>query len=174
MKIKQRHRKLIFDVLAVIIALLSVVLIYVGLQSFLATSRPIVITGSGSMSPAIEMGDIVVVQGVSASSIQVGDIIVFEEPNIGELTIHRVIQIETREDGSIYFTTKGDANPSKDSRPVSATNVYGRVIYRIPYVGYIAIHPAIPIAISIGIIMLLFLWPEKKKKSRRKRSKPLY
>ncbi|MFQ5999496.1 MAG: signal peptidase I [Candidatus Bathyarchaeia archaeon] len=168
MKLRHKHRKLIIDVLIIVIVVLSVFFTYLGLQFFLATNKPLVIVASGSMSPALEVGDIVIVQGVPATEIKVGDIIVFEEPNRNELTVHRVIEIETKEDGTIFFTTKGDANPIQDTSSVDSSLVHGRVINRIPYLGYIAINPIIPIILVIIIVIILFLWPEKTKRFRRK------
>jgi len=170
MKLNPKHRKLVIDVLVIVIILLTVFFIYIGLQFFLATDRPLVIVASGSMSPALEMGDIVIVKGVPATEIKIGDIIVFREPYRNELTVHRVVNIETKEDGTISFTTKGDANPIHDS-PVDSSLVRGRVVNRIPYLGWVALNPLIPIILVIIIVAVLFLWPEKTKRFRRKHKK---
>jgi len=166
MKFKPKQRKLITSILTIAIPILSVVAIYFGLQIVLATKTPFLSVASGSMNPALEVGDLVIVQGVSPTSIQVGDIIVFDKPQ-GSRTIHRVNKTQTLENGTALFTTKGDANPFVDTQPVPEHRVHGRVIHRIPYIGWLALDPTIPIIIISTIIIIIILWPEKRRKSRR-------
>jgi len=118
------------------------------------------------MSPALEAGDLVMVQGVPASGIQAEDIIVFNDPD-GTPTIHRVIRTETLQNGTIQFKTKGDANPSEDAYWTLEQSVHGRVIYRIPYIGWLALDPTVPIMILSIIAIIMILWPEKRRKRRR-------
>jgi len=166
MKLKPKHRRVIMEVSAVAVVVLSVVGIYFGLQIALATTNPWVAVASGSMSPALEVGDLVIIQGVQASSIQVGDIIVFDAPQ-GSRTIHRVTRIQTLPNGTIQFKTKGDANPNEDLQWVPEQNVHGRAIHRIPYIGWLALDPTIPIIIVSTLIIIIILWPEKRRKLRR-------
>jgi len=71
--------------------------------------------GSGSMQPAINVGDTIRVKRVTNGSlIEVGDIIVFKKPNGNdEQIVHRVESKELH-DGLWYFKTKGDNNNSED------------------------------------------------------------
>jgi len=171
-KLKPKQRKLIVNILTILIPILSAVSIYLGLQIALATTTPWVAVASGSMSPALEVGDLVIVQGVPPTSIQVGDIIVFDPPQESR-TIHRVTQIQTLPNGTIQFKTKGDANPTEDDW-IQEQNVHGRVLYRIPYIGWLALDPTIPIIIIAIIIIIIFLWPEKHRKRKKwKLSRPL-
>jgi signal peptidase len=96
--------------------------------------RPNLVSGS-SMAPALNPGDIVIVQPVEPESIQVGDIIrvVREDTPI----LHRVIEIRD-EGGSREFTTQGDANNVPD-QPVRADQIDGRVVLVIPKIGWLAI-----------------------------------
>jgi len=169
MKLKPKHRRVIIEVSAVAVAVLSVIGIYIGLQIALATTTPWVAVASGSMNPALEVGDLMIIQGVPASSIQVGDIIVFDKPQ-GSRTIHRVTRIQTLPNGTIQFKTKGDANPNEDLQWIPEQNVHGRVIHRILYIGWLALDPTIPIIIVSIIIIIIILWPEKTK--RKFRHKP--
>ena len=118
------------------------------------------------MRPALEVGDLVIIQGVPASSIQVEDIIIFDSRQ-GARTIHRVTRIETLQNGTIQFKTKGDANPSEDADWIPERNVHGRVVYRIPYIGWLALDPTVPIMIISIIAIVIILWPEKRRKLRR-------
>ena len=167
MKLKPKHRKLIINILTIAIPILSVIAIYFGLQIALATTTPWVTVASGSMSPALEVGDLVIVQGVPASNIQVGDIIVFDSPQ-GVRTIHRVTRIQTLPNGTIQFKTKGDANPNEELHWIPEQNVHGLVIHRIPYIGWLALDPTIPIIIISTIVIIIVIWPERSKRRRRK------
>jgi len=165
-RFKRKRRKLIINILTIVVPILSVVAIYFGLQIVLSTGTPLVTVASGSMSPALETGDLVIIQGTPANSIQIGDIIVFDSPS-GTLTIHRVTRIQTLQNGTIQFKTKGDANSDEDLYWTLEENVHGQVLHRIPYIGWIALDPAIPMTIIIILIIILILWPEKRRKLRR-------
>mgnify|MGYP000167901275 FL=1 len=91
---------------------------------------------SGSMSPTIEAGDIVVVDEASPSDIEEGDIITFDRtPGDDKRTMHRVVGVVSQNDRR-YFRTKGDANEEADPQLVPADAVIGTVQFSIPYVGW--------------------------------------
>lgn len=167
MKLKPKYRRVIIEVSAVAVAVLSVIGIYLGLQIALATTTPWVAVASGSMSPALEVGDLVIVQGISPTSIQVEDIIVFDPPQ-GSRTVHRVTRIQILPNGTIQFKTKGDANPNEDLQWIPEQSVHGRVLYRIPYLGWLALDPTIPIILIMITVIVILLWPLKTKRFRRK------
>jgi signal peptidase len=158
---------MLLDVLTIITFILAVIGVYSGLRFFFSTDMPLVAVASGSMRPALEVGDLVIVQGIPASEIKEGDIIVFNRPSEKTYTIHRVIAIETLANETIRFKTKGDANPTEDPW-ILEQDVKGRVLYRIPYIGYMTLIPAIPITIAIIIIIIILLWPEKTKRFHHK------
>ncbi len=83
---------------------------------------------SGSMSPALKTGDMVIVKPVS--KYQSNDIITFNSHQNFTVT-HRIIK-ET--DGS--FITKGDANSVTDQNPIKTSDVLGKVFFTIPKIGY--------------------------------------
>jgi signal peptidase len=166
MKLKNKQRKLLIDILIIITILAAFFLAYVGLRLFLATDNPFIVIASGSMSPALEVGDVIIVQGVPPTSIQIGDIIVFDSPQKTQ-TIHRVTQIQTQSNGTILFKTKGDANPGEDAYLTPEQNVHGRVSYRIPWLGWLALIPMIPMTIAIIIIIIVLIWPEKRRKTKK-------
>ena len=166
MKLKNKQRKLLIEVLTIIAILVAVFLAYMGLQFFLATDTPWVAVASGSMSPALKVGDIVIVQGVPPTSIQVGDIIIFDSPQRVR-TIHRVTKIQTLPNGTTQFKTKGDANPTEEHYWTPEQNVHGRVLYRIPYLGWLALDPTIPIITIVIIIIIILVWPKKHRKHKK-------
>jgi len=93
---------------------------------------------SGSMSPVIPVGSVVVVEPVTASEIEVGDIIAYTLPWGQQNTVaHRVIGI-TPSDGSLGFRTLGDASASPDEYAVPAQDVIGRVRFHVPLLGYLS------------------------------------
>jgi signal peptidase len=177
MKLKQKQRKQLIEVLTIIVMLAATIGTYLGLKFFLNTDQPLVVVASGSMHPALETGDLVIVQGVNATEINKNDIIVFDttEDNDTTRTVHRVINIQIMPNGTHIFTTKGDNNTNPDSTPVSENQVHGRVVYRIPLIGYLALDPTIPLAIVIIALIAILIWPEKHRKKRHlyhSKSKP--
>jgi len=128
----------------------------------LRTPYPLQTPISGSMEPTLKVGDLLIVQGVSAESIAAGpkpygDIIVFKKPSKpDELIVHRAIE-KFKIDSKWYFRTQGDNNPSLDPWTVSEDQIVGKVIYSIPFLGYIKIYLGTPQGIVINIILILAL-----------------
>ena len=92
---------------------------------------------SGSMAPALGVGDAVVIRDVDAAGVKVGDVITYQAPGNRRMVVsHRVIDITQRP--RLTFTTKGDANEEADNYSVPAQNVMGVVKLSIPLVGYFA------------------------------------
>ncbi len=91
---------------------------------------------SGSMRPAMDAGDIVIIAKVTPDTIKPGDVVQFREEDY--TVMHRVVEIVEIE-GSTFFITKGDANNNPDTNPVIPENVVGKVIFTIPRIGWIAI-----------------------------------
>lgn len=120
------------------LAVIALILIsyYVILPAVLRTSTPLGYIVSSSMHPTYEPGDLVMIAGVDPSEIRVGDVIVFWRD--GQLIMHRVIRIE-RVGQHIYFFTRGDnpSNPACDYWVVRDDQVVGKVVGRVPYLGYL-------------------------------------
>jgi signal peptidase len=97
--------------------------------------QPTVIN-SGSMRPAIDTGDIVLLTDVQIDEIQEGDIIQYYAHNFS--TVHRVYEIRQLNQGiPLVIITKGDANNAPDVEPVSPEQVTGKAIFTIPKLGWI-------------------------------------
>jgi hypothetical protein len=84
-------------------------------------------------------------------------------------TIHRVITKERLVDGTFRFRTKGDATP-EDPNWIPEQSVHGRVLYRIPYIGWIALDPTILIIFTVIIIIIAIFWPEIRHKWKKHRN----
>lgn len=85
---------------------------------------------TGSMEPYIYIGDVVFVQKCDENDIYENDVIEYKKDNY--TVVHRVIK-KYRQDGKIYFITKGDNNDDADNSPVLPEQITGKVIGRIPY-----------------------------------------
>ena len=85
----------------------------------------------GSMRPAINVGDLAVIKRVNPSQIHVGDMLTFHRRR--QVVTHRVIEVLSNGD----FITKGDANDAPDTEPVPKSDVIGKAIFIVPYVGYV-------------------------------------
>ena len=90
---------------------------------------------TGSMSPKLKAGDIVIIREVSKDSIKVGDVVTYNTDNL--LITHRVNQIVNK-DNNILFITKGDANNTVDTDAIRANQIMGKKIIRLPYAGYVS------------------------------------
>lgn len=111
-------------------ALLTIVLLTSGLFTYQALT-----IGSGSMSPAIEKGDVIILKGMKneeARKIKNGDVLVYNHDN--KIIVHRVIK-KSNNGETISFKTKGDYNNAKDSWTVKQEDVIGIVKFRIRWVG---------------------------------------
>ena len=93
---------------------------------------------SGSMLPTIKVYDVVVNLRVDEpSKLHEGDVITFisqSKINYGDTITHRINKI-TYDNGTYYFTTKGDNNLVPDESPVEFNNIIGKVILKIPQLG---------------------------------------
>ena len=120
----------LFTLVFILVALLLLVSTF-KLPFFPLDARSVL---TGSMEPAIETGSVVFVY--PQESYGEGDVITFK-PDGSENTIsitHRIIAVSETEEGRV-FTTKGDANQLEDTEPVLQKDVYGKVIFHIPYIG---------------------------------------
>ena len=94
---------------------------------------------SGSMEPIIKVRDAVIVKRCTENDIREGDVITYrslDEAFYGILITHRVVNIE-ESNGERVYITKGDHNETIDRKPVSFGQIQGKVIMRIPKIGYL-------------------------------------
>ncbi len=115
---------------------------------------------SGSMSPAIEVDDMVIIHRQSAYSC--GDAVMYKDGN--NLVTHRVEEVT-----QTGYITRGDANNTSDP-PISADCVVGKVVFVIPKVGRLTSAMQTPLGmcmmvlISIGLIEAPAIMEKVKKK----------
>lgn len=92
--------------------------------------RPVSVA-TGSMEPAIAVGDMVVVSTLDHTP-QAGDVIQFQRD--GSYVIHRVAAVHTV-NGETVYTTRGDANGAEDAGYVSGDMLIGTVKCVVPWLG---------------------------------------
>ena len=91
---------------------------------------------SGSMTPAIRTGDVVVVRPISPTEAAIGDIVTFKDPaGSDRLLVHRVRAI-SQVGNEVEVITKGDANTTQERWKVAADGTIGTVAYRVPALGF--------------------------------------
>lgn len=87
---------------------------------------------SGSMAPAVRMGDVVMVKPYQGEPLAVGRIVTFRDSaRDGRLVTHRIVG---QNSGGSY-QSKGDANAAADSTPLAAERISGVARLVIPVVG---------------------------------------
>jgi signal peptidase len=108
---------------------------------------------SGSMTPTIETGDVVVAQQIEPLSARVGQIVTFKDPDgSGRLLSHRVRAVH-RNGTDVSFVTQGDANTGQERWNVPVDGQIGRVLYRIPKIGYALVWTQVPGG-RVGLIVI--------------------
>ena len=158
-KTTKRIWNIVTGIIAGLVALMVVfiwVLPMIGMELFLIQS--------GSMEPDYPTGSIVYVTKVEATELKVNDVITF---NLGSGTkaTHRIIDIVPDETNPniLRFKTKGDANEHEDHSLVESHNIVGRVLFHIPYMGYVVNyiqHPPgtyVSIAVVSLVLLMMFL-----------------
>ncbi len=107
---------------------------------------------SGSMSPAIGVGDLVITSPCDADNIHAGDVVCFRSGST--LVCHRVVSVNGTDRTLI---TKGDANEGPDPSPVAFDNVIGRVVVNVPCLGYIVSFIKSPFGWALIILLALLI-----------------
>lgn len=136
---------------------------------------------TGSMLPTIQVKDIVVTKKVEEDKLKVGDIVTFLTPDQrfnGISITHRIIERYYDEtDNKYYYKTQGDNNNIADDVLISNDNIYGKVILKIPKLGYIqdllASKSGLIIVIIIPCLAILSYDIVKVLKNVGKKSKPI-
>ena len=114
-------------------ALLGVLLLAVILLNFGFMGFKSMVVISGSMSPAVNVGDLVISRAAPIDDMHVGDIVKYRRG--GRDIVHRIIGVETV-DGEIVLATRGDANNVADKQGLYSAEVLGKMVFRIPWGGW--------------------------------------
>lgn len=137
-----------YTVFAWLILLGGVLLLYVGSNKIKAlkgdTSIPkynAFVVLSGSMEPNIHVNDVVITKKKDNKELKEGDVITFLSSDsrfYGVTVTHRIKETYYDSASNKYtFKTKGDNNNTEDLALVEGSRILGKVIFKIPFIGYI-------------------------------------
>lgn len=158
--------KKVLNVISSIIMTIFLILVFSLVAARLFFGIQINAVATGSMEPDLPAGSLIFVKAVNYEDIAIGDDITFAKGNGSILVTHRVIY---KSEQTKTLTTQGIANNVADS-PISYNDVKGKVVFSIPFIGYIVlfintfIGKIICIAIVIAIILIMILTSFKNKR----------
>ena len=89
-----------------------------------------------SMEPSLKAGSVAVTVPTSPRALKVGDTIARNPSSESRPVLHRIIEI-TEVDGQRLFVTQGDQNRTPDPQPTVLEGPGDKVVYSVPYAGYV-------------------------------------
>ena len=127
---------------------------------------------SESMIPSINVNDAVITVRVSEKDIKVNDVITFISKEIetkGTPITHRVVGIVYDDPNTkakvVGYRTKGDNNNTQDFALIAPNEVLGKMILRVPMIGYVQSFLTKPIGWILVIVLpcLLIIYSDISK-----------
>ena len=112
------------------------------------------------MVPTINVNDAIVVKRVKDNTLNIGDIITFSSNDVyfkGLTVTHRVVGKQLGVDGNYIYRTKGDNNSLEDTALVNVGNIYGKVVIKLPKIGYVQAFVSSPFGFIISIVLPVLL-----------------
>lgn len=95
----------------------------------------LLVVESGSMQPAISQGSVIVIK--PQDNYRKNDVITALDSPVSKVSVtHRIVGIINTGKYTLY-TTKGDANKTSDTETRLKQNVIGKVLFSIPFVGFL-------------------------------------
>ena len=162
-KIFKIIKKVIVDVIILVLSIIAILAIWGFIQLNVQNKEYVNIFGysilsteTGSMSPTIEVGDIIIIK--IGDEIKENDIITYKQDDV--LITHRIEQI----DGDTIIT-KGDYNNIQDE-PIERSQVIGKVVHIFNNVEvwkqvFTDMHVIIPMVITIILFIVMIAYKEK-------------
>jgi signal peptidase I len=127
------------------------------------------VVATPSMTPAIGVGELVLVRSIPPSQLQIGDVVTYINPNNPKQKItHRIISKDIKYDGRIpVFVTKGDANKIPDAEIVGG-NVVGKVVLHNLWLGRLvrAMQSPWGLIALVGLPAAVIIWDESRRLRR--------
>jgi signal peptidase len=130
-------------------------MVFAGLSFTGNVKARIVLTGS--MAPAINVGDVILTLPIAKKAPQIDDVIAYQAKRFNGENVavfsHRII------DGDVEngFIVKGDANKSPDPQKPTGVDILGVVFFVIPFIGNLltpkALFLLLPCAFGLWLIM---------------------
>ena len=110
---------------------------------------------SGSMEPALKVGDVILSRACDPETLKKGDIVTYSVGNgslKGQTITHRVIREPFSKAGKRFIVTKGDANQFEDS-DVSLSDIKGKYVCKVEILNSLYNFFITP----LGLITIIFL-----------------
>tara|TARA_B100000315_G_C14380450_1_gene497184 strand:+ start:181 stop:750 length:570 start_codon:yes stop_codon:yes gene_type:complete len=177
-----RNKQILKSVITIIVIILITTSFWFVVKVYFKTDNPIYVVTSGSMSPNINVNDLIIIKGdKDFDSLEVGQVIIYFKPNtpheciseIRNCIVHRINKVMIN-DGEKELITKGDNNKLIDNWIITESDYIGYVILVIPKIGIIT-RILTPLSIPpvnyiiIGIVLFLIFVIEVKKSWSLKR-----
>jgi len=165
-KILKIIKNIIINTLIFILGIIAVIAVWTTIQLNIQNKEYVDIFGysifsteTGSMSPTMEKGDIVIVK--IGNEVQNQDIITYKKDNA--FITHRIIKI----DGESIIA-KGDNNNTQD-KAITKDDVLGKVVFIVNNVEiwkkvFSEVNVIIPIVITIILLVILVSYKEKNRR----------
>ena len=136
--------QIIYTIIKVfVVAMLSIYLLFVIVQRFTNNSSilgyRVFTIATGSMEPVYNIDDVILVKDIDSSTLKKGDDIAYlgnRDAVKGLIVTHRIIRIETFNDGKVHYTLKGVNNKYEDPS-ITADQILGKVVGKLPVVNFI-------------------------------------
>jgi signal peptidase len=156
-------------VMSVLLVMMAAVLMVVAIasrfssgQDYTVFGHPVLVVLSGSMTPAIDTGDLIFdnhVSALQATQLTAGQIITFyDAPGSPRVFTHRIVKV-VHQGTAVLYRTKGDYNNAADSALRPSRDVIGIYRGKIPYGGYVlsALHRPIVLGLLLAAPVLWFV-----------------
>lgn len=141
--------KKVFDVIgSIFVGVAIIIVVFFGLSLLLPRfDHGLIIIKSGSMEPKLSVGSVAIIS--AQDQYTDGEIITFTRSD-HEVVTHRIVAVEGAGTATLY-RVKGDANEEMDVFPVESERVMGKVLFGVPWLGYISMFARTP----VGLIILI-------------------
>jgi signal peptidase len=136
---------------------------------------------SGSMSPGLQRGDVIVSRPADITQVRTGDVVVFQAGRPAVDIVHRVAAITNIEIDTLHrstgrttvshtrlLRTKGDANLLADQQTVDAQHLQGRVWFSAPGVGTVLANSHLQAALPLVALVSGLVWITYEVRARRR------
>lgn len=155
-------KKFIHIVLSMVLVALIFIILGLGISQYILHKSPPDIFGyapvdvlTGSMEPVFSPGDVIIIE--KNADYGKNDIVTYTDEST--LITHRIIY--KTEDG---YITKGDANNVADDELVKKSQIIGKYLFTIPYVGLLRIWTKSPIGILLILLIIIGICFCRKRK----------
>ncbi len=133
--------KYIFGIIILLVFIISLFyILYIRITGEVPSAFGITVTRvySEDMEPEIDIGEVVILQDVDPSELKLGDVITYKADALDfedRFVTHQISKEPYEVDGVYYFTTRGLKADAVDDPEIDESQLRGKLIYKIPFVG---------------------------------------